>query len=229
MHPYGKTENLYARDPKTRHVIPSVLRVPEVGLVDPAAWLFTEKLDGTNVRLIVRPSIPHDPFHVELRGRSDAATLPKGLTVEVNQHALEAVYMALELPLDVVLTLYGEAYGAGIQKGGVYSDTKRVRFFDLHTSRKVEGDRADERSSWWRPWSELIYVTRIMDLNTVPIIGLGLNDAIELVRNGFHTTVTEEGGTGGLAEGVVARTDPYLFTSRGDRVVFKLKTADFKR
>ncbi len=49
----------------------------------------------------------------------------------------------------------------------------------------------------------------------------------EVVREGFNSVVARvDGGTGGRAEGVVCRTNPYLYDSRYKRVMFKLKTKD---
>ncbi|GAF73632.1 unnamed protein product, partial [marine sediment metagenome] len=52
-------------------------------------------------------------------------------------------------------------------------------------------------------------------------------DIIDFVREGFKSLVAEEEGTPILAEGIVARTDPYLFDGQGRRVIWKLKTKEF--
>lgn len=41
------------------------------------------------------------------------------------------------------------------------------------------------------------------------------------------TVAREDGGSGCVHEGIVARTEPMLFTRRGDRVIWKLKGKDF--
>lgn len=238
MFEYGKTENIFARDDETKKLI-GVFRVPEVGLIDPGQWIATEKIDGTNVRLTIVPAEDggdyeiFGSFQTILKGRSDAATLPKGLAWEMpietqdNPGVLTELYEALELPPHTVVTFYGEAYGAGIQKGGIYSSEKRIRVFDLVTSRPrlIRG----EWSHSWRPYSQLLEAARIVGLTPVPELPrMSLEGYLAAVAHGFSTRITDEGGTGGEAEGVVIRTDPYVYNFRGSRVFAKIKTRDFQ-
>jgi hypothetical protein len=246
MHEYGKTENIFTRDEETHKLVPWDYRQEEVRLIDQHSWLFTEKIDGTNVRLTFMPAQDeldyemYGTFSVALRGRSDNATLPEDLEVpafarepEDEPGAIFETYRQLGLAdelgprADIAVTLYGEAYGAGIQKGGGYSPDKRIRYFDLVTTPIIDGVQAGRHS--FRPFTQLQAVADTLSLPLVPVLAFDhLTKAVEGVRAGFPSLVAiQEGGLGREAEGVVGRTDPYLYDFRGSRVFFKIKTKDF--
>jgi len=131
------------------------------------------------------------------------------------------------------ITLYGEAYGAGIHGGGDYRRDGGISFrlFDVLVGEKH-----------WLTWENVVGVAQSVGIKTVPpvdVIEYGSPamavrssiaiqaDIVDFVRDGFKSLVAEEEGTPRLAEGIVARTDPYLFDNNGRRVVFKTKTKDF--
>ena len=120
------------------------------------------------------------------------------------------------------ITLYGEAYGARIQKGG--GDYRKggdisFRLFDALVVEK-----------YWMSWGSVVDMADMLGVKTVPLLDRGqakTDDIVNMVREGFKSVVAEEEGTPRLAEGIVARTDPYLFDNHGRRVMFKTKTKDF--
>lgn len=118
------------------------------------------------------------------------------------------------------ITLYGEGYGARIQRGG--GDYRRdgdvsFRLFDVLVAEKH-----------WLSWTNIELIAQRLGIKTVPMLGTMLKeDIVSLVREGFMSYVAREEGTPRLAEGIVARTAPYLFDNNGRRVVFKTKTKDF--
>jgi len=120
------------------------------------------------------------------------------------------------------ITLYGEGYGAGIQRGGKYRPDASFRLFDVV---------ADDR--YWLDWENVCGIAEKLGIKTVPLIGESVcTSNIELlVRYGLVSyTAREDQNNPGLmtfAEGIVARTNPYLYTVHGDPVRFKLKTADY--
>lgn len=227
---YGKTENLLVRDKETHRLIPDTFRIPEVALVADGRWVVTEKIDGTNVRIILsKDETAGLGYRVSLKGRSDKANIPAGLDVWIDTR-VDQLWEEMQLPDDVVVTFYGEAYGPGIQKGGDYGDEKRIAVFDLRTSRlstDSEGGLCPPWTHAWRSYSEMKVAAEIVGLETVPEVFTNgeLRDMNVLVGEGFASLVE---GANRLAEGIVAKTDPYLFTGRGERVMFKLKTEDLK-
>lgn len=50
MEKYNKIETIYVRDEKTKKVYPQY-RNPDVEFLKDLTWQFTEKVDGTNIRV----------------------------------------------------------------------------------------------------------------------------------------------------------------------------------
>lgn len=243
MSSYPKTENLYTRNPDTHKLNMGDFRVPEYAQI--GKWLVTEKIDGTNIRLELENGV------ASVRGRTNAATLPKNFIPEALENG--KLSTPLEGILDVLIpdreddlwdvTVYGEGYGAGIQSGVKYSATKQLRIFDVVTYRVAErwvANPEDERSyqvlgrgaPFWRPWSDVEKVADRLGLKTAPVISRNatLRDVESFVISEQLSGVAhQETGEILIAEGVIARTDPYLFTWDRHRVMFKLKAHDIPR
>jgi hypothetical protein len=207
---YPKIETLYERDEKTHRLKPElILKNPVYGIIK--SWQWTEKIDGTNIRCIWRDG------KLEFKGRTDNAQmhpeLVKHLTETVLAEKIQETFPqgeAGEPPPSVVL--YGEGYGAGIQKGGDYSPTKRFILFDV-----LVGDK------WWLSWENTKGVAARLGLDVVPFLGdMTLEAAAAQVRVGFSSAL----GTA-KAEGMVGRTVEALFDKKGHRLIVKLKTKDF--
>ena len=205
---YHKIETLYERDERTHRLKPElVLKNRTYSLIK--TWQWTEKIDGTNIRAIWDVATGKLTFG----GRSDNAQI----------HADLVRYLYENLPLenvkaifpDVSAVLYGEGYGAGIQKGGGdYSDKKKFILFDV----LVDG-------KWWLNWEAVCDVAAKLHLDTVPLIGeMTLEEATEKVRKGFPSLLN---GGKKQAEGMVGRTAETLFDKKGARLIVKLKTKDF--
>ena len=62
----------------------------------------------------------------------------------------------------------------------------------------------------------------------VPYMGqFTIDEAIDFVRKGFKSTIAENPDYD--AEGLVLKTPDGLMTRRGERIIFKIKTGDFKK
>lgn len=206
MSEYHKIETMYERDMATFKVNPAVLKNPVYGLIK--HWQFTEKIDGTNIRCIW----DHATAKLTFGGKTDNAQIHADL-IKYLYEAVSAVKMAEIFPTSNVV-IYGEGYGAGIQKGGDYSDTKKLIVFDV----LVDG-------KWWLNWENTCDVARKLNLDTVPFIGtMTLEEATEMVRVGFRSQLN---GGKAKAEGLVGRTLEALFDKKGARLIVKLKTKDF--
>lgn len=239
MSEYPKTENLFVRDEETHKLIPGQFRSPTFGQID--RWLVTEKIDGTNIRLVLE-WITDDAPDFQVFGRSDAANLPKLFQEEALPGATCARMVDAWRAIDPAenthrMVVYGEGYGPGIQKGGgSYAPRKSLRIFDVRTYRRYEvsepprGLVEQEERSLWRPWADVETVAEVLGLKTAPVIGRGMS-MDEIVGNfygpSYYSHVAlEETGEQIEAEGVIARTDPYLYDAWGSRVMFKLKGKD---
>lgn len=216
MTEYHKIDTIFARDTRGRIVKGTYAR-PEFGYLADLEWVFTEKVDGTNIRLRYDGSPEfRGNEHAYVAGRTDAAQLPPRLLarlVEVMKAApFEDVFG--ERPDDVVL--YGEGYGAGIQPGGgrYRSDGVDLVLFDVRV-----GD-------WWLRRPDVEDVAGRLDLDVVPVVGRGtLADAVGLAEEGF---ASERWPGVAVAEGLVLRPTVELFDRGGRRVITKIKHRDFR-
>lgn len=177
---------------------------PEFGVLYRLDWEWTEKVDGTNVRII------WDGYRVSFGGRTDNAQMPTTLLDLLRawfpEELLEQQFGANPA------VLYGEGYGPKIQKGGGnYRDDQSFVLFDV----KV-GD-------WWLLRDGIEDVAAKLSVPTVPVIMTGsIRDAIDRITNGMRSTW-------GLftAEGVVGRPPLGIQGRDGDRLLVKVKAVDF--
>lgn len=234
MSEYHKIETLYERDDKTHRLKPElILKNPVYGIIK--TWQFTEKVDGTNIRCIWRPlACPSghpvaasDKFcsgcGVELTdktrlnrltfgGKTDNASIPADLVNWLHENVTADKMVAVFPDTDAVL--YGEGYGAGIQKGGDYSPIKKFILFDVLVS-----------GQWWLNHENVCDVAAKLGLEAVPYLGeMTLEAATDMVRSGFQSRLN---GGKAKAEGLVGRPLEALFDKKGARLIVKLKTKDF--
>jgi len=123
------------------------------------------------------------------------------------------------------VTLFGEGYGPKIQKGGNYRPDMSLRLFDVW----IEDDK-NRLGGWWLEPEDVADVAGKLGISTVPYWDeMTLEEIVEIVKEGTPSEVSKrEAGTEGyLIEGAVARTKPLMFTRRGLRVMWKIKTRDF--
>lgn len=240
MSEYAKIETLFERDMATFKVDPSNLKNPTYNLIK--SWDWTEKVDGTNIRCIWHPFtckaghpvfsdskfcgtcgteiVERVPNKVVFGGKTDNAQihadLIKWLYENVSAQKLAAIFP------ESSAVIYGEGYGAGIQKGGGdYSPVKKIIVFDVFVF-----DAKNRLGGWWLNWENTVDVAKKLGLETVPMIMRGsLQEAAELVRAGFksHCSINNLK----QAEGLVGRTSETLFDKKGHRLITKIKTKDF--
>src|SRR5688572_17144881 len=97
---------------------------PEFDVLRNQDWEWTEKIDGTNVRVI------WDGHKVSFGGRTDAAQMPVFLLQKLQDLFPEELMEQAFQNTEVVL--YGEGYGAKIQKGGGnYRQDQSFILFDV--------------------------------------------------------------------------------------------------
>jgi ATP-dependent RNA circularization protein (DNA/RNA ligase family) len=212
---YPKIETLFERD--ERFVVdPTRLKKPVLGTIN--LWDVTEKIDGTNVRVMMDTS-----GKVTFGGRTDNAQMPTGLLQQLMEtFTTEKMIFAFSQPNQpqVCAILFGEGYGAGIQKGGCYRPDKSFRLFDVLVDEK-----------WWLDWLDVCDVADKLGIKTVPYLGQWtLAEIVERVKPGIRSVVAEQEApmvNEVKAEGIVARPIQALFDKRGERIIIKLKTKDF--
>lgn len=213
---YHKIQSVYLRDPATRHksFLEGQWSLPEFGYLARNEWVWTEKVDGTNVR------VHWDGEGVMLGGRTADAQMPLFLVRRLaellpvdkfQEHFPRKEENRTKEILDVMF--YGEGYGAKIQKGGGNYKTDGVDFvlFDVQI-----GGIFLERGN-------VEDIAEKMGLRVVPILGRGtLLDGVEMTRAGFDSTWGSF-----KSEGLVMRPATELCTRRGQRIITKVKHRDF--
>ena len=207
MEPYIKINTLFNRDITKKHrpIIEGDFSMPEIEYLADSEWEFTEKVDGTNIRVMF------DGETITFGGRSDRSSIPATLVNVLNNMFLPLVHN-LKRSFPDGVCLYGEGYGKKIQKGGhLYREDQSFVLFDVKC-----GD-------WWLSQVGVHVVGESLGIHTVPMIGMGtLYDAIDMVKAGLESKWGDF-----LAEGIVARPAIDLFDRGGNRIITKIKSRDF--
>ena len=203
---YHKIQTVFKRDmeSKAKTLLLGQWMIPEFEYLAENQWVYTEKVDGTNIRIMF------DGEKVSFGGRTDRASIPAKLIDRLRERFPDG--SALKTAFDCGnVCLYGEGYGAGIQKGGMYRQDQDFVLFDV----KV-GD-------WWLQREDVEDVAQKLSLGVVPLVGTGtLHECIDLVSGGM------ESRWGGFqAEGIVARPSTELCSRGGHRIITKIKCRDF--
>lgn len=214
MKEYHKIQTVFLRDPATKFktLLHGEWAAPEFCYLADNHWIFTEKVDGTNIRVIYNPIAPKPTPAITFGGKTDNAQIPAFLVERLQQRFLPQADKLAEKFKDGVC-LYGEGYGARIQKGGGnYRPDADFVLFDV----KI-GD-------WWLQRKDVEEIAGALALEIVPIIGHGtLHNLVARVRGGFDSKWGEFS-----AEGIVARPATELKDRSGHRIITKLKHKDFK-
>lgn len=209
---YPKIETLLNRDEKTGRIIEGVWRLPEFEYLQALNWRWSEKLDGTNIRIEWQPKEDRSGPALAIKGRTDRAQMP--VTLMEYLHALVNAEKMAEVFTDAPAVVYGEAYGGNIQSAGRYYKLDGSYGFSIFDIRIGE---------WWLKWENIQEIAMKLELPLVPNFGSGsLALAIQFVYEGFQSAL-------GIiaAEGLVVRPAVDLRMRNGQRVIGKIKTTDF--
>jgi hypothetical protein len=233
MTEYHKINAPFMRDKTTHRLVEGAWCDPALEYLADNRWEFTEKVDGTNMRVNFSLGTPgHEDFaRVKIDGKTDNAQIPPKLLAEMNrlfggegqevevwpgmQERFARSDSILSAMLDrkiSSLTVYGEGYGGKIQGGGKYSLEPKFVVFDI----KV-GD-------FWLARDDVFNFCETHGLDAVPVVGYGtLSDAIKIVSNNMRSQWGDF-----EAEGIVARPATPLFDRAGRRIITKIKGVDFR-
>ena len=207
MREYHKIQTVFKRNmaQKGKTLLVGQWTLPEFEFLQYNNWVFTEKVDGTNIRVMF------DGDQVTFGGKTDNAQIPATLGTRLNEIFLPLAPEFKRLFGEGVC-LYGEGYGAKIQKGGGnYRPDQDFVLFDI------------KAGSWWLRRADVEDVAAKLGLDIVPIIGNGtLHDAVSAARTGFASAWGSF-----QAEGIVARPEVELHGRNGQRIITKIKCRDF--
>lgn len=181
---YPKINSLWKRDFENKSVIlPGEFAQPEFEDLRSARWEWSEKIDGTNIRIF-----KDEDGDVVIGGRTDRANIPAPL------------YKSLEPIADRIgafawndnspVTVFGEGYGAGIQQGGGYRSKPGFIVFDIRIGEVYLGRETVEN------------IASGLDLEVVHSYGvMTLDEAwIKMCYREFETTYVDH-----ELEGIVGR------------------------
>jgi hypothetical protein len=208
MSEYHKIQSIYKRDMTSRRktLLEGQWTIPEFEYLAGNVWTFTEKVDGTNIRVIFQGG------GIKFGGRTEDAQIPAQLVARLNERFLPLAAKLCEVFPDGAAVLYGEGYGAKIQKGGGnYRADQDFVLFDVRVGQ------------WWLQRADVHDVAQKLGIDVVPVIGEGsLHDAVAWAKRGIRSTWGDF-----EAEGIVARPKAELMTRGGQRLVAKIKCRDF--
>lgn len=210
MKEYHKIETLFERDMLgNKKLIEGKFRNEAVEYLKDNEWTFTEKVDGTNVR------VHWDGHKVLFAGRTDAAQMPTPLVYALNdlflgiknEEIFEQKFGAQEV------TLYGEGYGGKIQSGSAYRPEQGFILFDIAVG------------EMWLKREDVEEIARAFNLDVVPIILTGtIQEAVDFVKTKPNSSLTQNEKP---MEGLVGVPKARLSDARGNRVIVKVKVEDF--
>lgn len=211
MFKYPKIETLFKRDIEgTKKLIMGDWRDETVGYLSNNKWIFTEKIDGTNIRIF------WNGHKVEYFGRTEKSQLPVELEKklnelfcgDINEQIFEQVFG------ETNVMLFGEGFGRRIQNGGNYiPDGVDFALFDVYIP----------ESNVWLRRSSVEDIAKAFNIRVAPVVGDGtLYDAIDYIKTKPDSTI----GTAKM-EGVVCRPEFEVFDRLGHRVIVKVKVRDF--
>ena len=211
MKEYNKIETIFERDMQgSKKLIEGKFRNPVVEFLKDSKWQFTEKIDGTNIR------VHWDGHRVMFGGRTDLAQIPTNLMYALNDKFMGITNEQLfEQKFGATpVTFYGEGYGEKIQKGGGnYLDGVGFILFDV-----LVGDV-------WLERNNIEDIAKAFNVPVVPIVLEGtIQEGVNYVKSKPKSTIAKVEHE---MEGLVGRPVVEVKDRRGNRVIVKLKVVDF--
>jgi hypothetical protein len=200
---YERIRNIFKRDSSTGKVDFGNFAQAEFEYLRNCQWNWTEKVDGMNVRVILETGL-------DVRGRSDRAQMPEPLMKRLHNEFDTEEVLEKTSAYGEGLCLYGEGFGADIQRGGRYGEQSFV-MFDAMTN------------YGWASRRDMFDIAEKLHVEVVPQIFQGtIDNAIFIVTHGLVSVYGDF-----FAEGLVGRPVNELRDRQGNRIITKVKHRDF--
>lgn len=173
-------------------------------------WVWSEKLDGTNIRLYL--SMTDNALVVNVRGRTEKANIPKPLMdwistwVETNSSKILNTFSFTD---NSIIILYGEGVGEKIQSGQAFGK-QHFKLFDVYID------------NYWLEKSAVAEIGTALNLDTAPYWIGTIQDAIDKVKSLPKSAFGDF-----IVEGYVGQPAVRLFNAKCERIVTKVKVRDF--
>lgn len=207
MKEYPKINTVWKRAPeKPCPILVGQYALPEFEYLAHNEWIATEKVDGTNIRVM------WDGERIEFGGKTDSAQIYAPLVARLRERFGDPEAFRAKFPDCDAVCLYGEGYGAKIQKGGGnYRQDVDFVLFDVKIG------------SWWLERRSIEDIAFAFGLDVVPVVATGTLP--ELCERAAATMVSTWGDF--YSEGLVMQPAVPLNTRRGDRIIAKIKSRDY--
>lgn len=212
MTEYTKIETVFERDTEgTKKLIEGKFRNEAVEYLKDNLWIGTEKIDGTNIGII------WDGHKVSYQGRTERAQIPAHLMNKliemfggmVNEELFEQKFGEMQV------ILFGEGYGAKIQKGGGnYRSDVSFILFDVYLPEQ----------NLWLKRDAVEDIAKTFGIDVAPIVYEGnIAGAVEFIKGKPKSTI-------GVAdmEGIVCKPAVDMLDRMGRRLIVKIKVCDFE-
>ena len=208
MKEYNKIETVYERDVNgTKKLIEGKYRNETVEFLANNKWVFTEKIDGTNIRIY------WDGHRITFGGRTEKSQIPSHLLDKLSEMFLnnETEQLFEQSFGEREVILFGEGYGVKIQKGEAYRSDVGFILFDVMIGNNYQSRENVED------------IAKCFALEVVPIVMCGtIQEAVDFVKTNPNSTI-------GVAkmEGLVGRPCVEIKDRCGNRMIVKIKVCDF--
>ena len=219
MNKYPKIQSAYKRyldGPHKGKFIIGEWTDPVFEYLKDLTWVWKEKVDGTNIRVQYWANVETSTMfqtvpRIEIKGKTDKAKRSEPLYSSVEK-MFPVEWFQEHFDPGVDVCLYGEGYGAKIQKGGGnYRLDQSFVLFDIKIG------------NWWLEFHNVIVIAARGGIEYIPTISdRSLESAIYDIKEGM---VSSWGNFN--MEGLVGQPLIPLNMRNGQRVITKIKTKDF--
>lgn len=213
MYKYTKIDTPFKRDMDgTKKLIEGDFRSEAVDYLSRNQWFFSEKVDGCCL------GIYWDGYRVNYQGRTERANIPTHLMNRLIEifGTNEAEEMFEQMFGEKEVVLFGEGYGAKIQKGGgnYIPDGCDFILFDVYIP----------SSDTWLQWNDIMSVANAFNIKHVPLVMTGtIQDAIDYVKTKPVSRINHNHEM----EGLVGKPLVDFYDRNHKRVMVKIKARDF--
>lgn len=214
---YPKINPPFNRDTKSKRLIMNDWFMPEFAYLQDCDWIWTEKVDGTNIQVI------WDGYRVSFAGRKEGSDIPDHLLkyLENKFGGPENEGLFEQKFGNKRVILFGEGYGLKINSGEQYRDDVSFILFDV----KING--------LWLSRASVNDIASYFSTEIVPRItsddGFSdINWAINYVMSRPKSRVAKANGKDCYMEGLVGTPMCGILTRTGERIQMKIKWHDFR-
>jgi hypothetical protein len=207
MKEYQKIETLYSFDSEIKRFRKEFYN-PIVEYLKDCKWFGTEKIDGTNIRIL------WNGHSFEFGGRTDNAEIPKAvmkILTETFNYDMEVLFEQKFGEKETMLFM--EAYAGKIQNGA-YEGPENIIGFDI-----MIGDIYLDKTVSKQIFEEL-------GLKFVPVLEFNnLQECIDYVHNNKQSIIQPQS----KIEGLVCYPAVRLYDHQGKRIIVKIKNKDLSK